>query len=325
MIRTSIVCALVSTLIVACNAQPIQLLIHSTKIDGILDSIAHRSAVQSVDGEKRWTAKFSYMNELEISQIQYLSDGLKINGYIVQPKAEGKYPCIIFNRGGNRDYGAVGLRKSVAMLGKIAKEGYVVIASNYRGGGGSEGEDEVGGKDINDVLNLIPLLAEFDKADTSRIGMFGGSRGGVMTYRALTMTNKIKAAAVLGAPTDKFEGLKDRPSMENLYFDLVEGYEQNRDAELTKRSAIKWVDKFPKDVPILIMHGNSDWRVKSTQSLRLSLELDEHRVPYRLIVFEGGDHGLSQFRDEYFSYLADWFNRYVKEQGSLPDMNFHGD
>ncbi|MBK6831109.1 MAG: hypothetical protein IPG92_10395 [Flavobacteriales bacterium] len=34
---------------------------------------------------------------------------------------------------------------------------------------------------MNDVLNLMPLLAQVPEADTSRIGLFGTSRGGLMT------------------------------------------------------------------------------------------------------------------------------------------------
>ncbi len=40
-------------------------------------------------------------NKTEVQYITYLSDGLKIKGYLVQPKAKGNYPCIILCRGGN--------------------------------------------------------------------------------------------------------------------------------------------------------------------------------------------------------------------------------
>ena len=210
------------------------------------------------------------------------------------------------------------------MLGKLASKGYVVVATQYRGNGGSEGKEEFGGAEIADVLNLIDLLNEVPKADTSKIGMFGGSRGGMMTYIALTKTNKIKAAAVLGAPSDKYASFKERPSLENSMLELVENYADNKKMELDKRSAIKWADKFPKNVPILIMHGNADWRVKSEQSLRLALELDKYRIPYRLMIFEGGDHGLSEFREEFFKSLTSWFDTYLRDEKPKPNMEFHG-
>ena len=61
---------------------------------------------------------------------------------------------------------------------------------------------------MNDVLNLIPLLNELEQADQKKIGMFGGSRGGMMTYISLTKSNKIKAVAVLGAPSGQIRGIK---------------------------------------------------------------------------------------------------------------------
>jgi len=72
------------------------------------------------------------------------------------------------------------------------------------------------------------------------------------------------------------------------------------------------------------MHGNSDWRVKSTQSIKLALELDKYRIPYRLIIFEGADHGLSEFRNEYYKTLIDWFDTYLKKHTPLPNMEYHG-
>ncbi len=267
--------------------------------------------------------------DIEIFEITYWSDGLKIEAFAAMPKKEGKYPTIIFNRGGNRDFGALSLRggnrtyPAIYGFAPFAKAGYVVIGCNYRGGGKSEGQDEFGGKDINDVLNLIEALKEIPKADTDKIGMYGWSRGGMMTYLALTKTDKIKAAAVGGAPTDKT--IIDRPNMEtNVYAELIPNYWENKEAELKKRSAVFWADKFPKDVPLLIMHGNSDWRVKSTHSLKLALELEKHRIPYRLKIFDGADHGIKQYRSEVNEDVIFWFNRFLKRVEKLPNMAFHG-
>lgn len=70
-------------------------------------------------------------------------------------------------------------------MGKMASWGYVVVASQYRGNDGGEGIEQFGGDDVNDVLNLIPVLNQLPKADTSRVGIEGGSRGGMMTYLAM--------------------------------------------------------------------------------------------------------------------------------------------
>ena len=44
----------------------------------------------------------------ECYKIKYLSDGLKVVGFVVKPKKGGlKFPVIIYNRGGNREFGKI--------------------------------------------------------------------------------------------------------------------------------------------------------------------------------------------------------------------------
>lgn len=273
--------------------------------------------------------KLHFLENIDMHEITYLSDGLKIQAFAAIPKKGGKYPVIIYNRGGNRDFGALQLFRGEMKLpaayifSELANEGYIVIGCNYRGSGKSEGMEEFGGSDINDILNLTKVVEELPKADTNRIGMYGWSRGGMMTYIALTKTDVIKAAVVGGARSDL--RTIDRPNMEKgVYEELIPNYRQNKETELEKRSAVVWADKFSKNVPILLLHGNSDWRVKSTNSLQLALELEKYRIPYRLKVYEGADHGISQFREERDQDVVHWFNTYLKEDTPLPNMEFHG-
>ena len=279
--------------------------------------------------EKKFSEKFHFLENVDMYEISYLSDGLKIQAFAAIPKKEGKHPVIIYNRGGNRDFGALQLFREKARypvayyFSKMANEGYVVIGCNYRGCGKSEGSDEFGGKDVNDVLNLIEVVKELPEADEKKIGMYGWSRGGMMTYLTLPRTNQIKAAVVGGAPSDKT--IIDRPNMEtNVYAELIPNYWETKEEELKKRSAVYFADKFPKDVPLLVLHGNSDWRVKSSNSLNLALELEKHRVPYRLKIYEGGDHGLREFRDEVDYEVMNWFKRFLKDEDPLPNMELHG-
>ncbi len=308
-----------------CKAQEKKLLLRKELISDLSETPIYPKLTDSVNGKKEWKENFKYLDSIEIYGITYLSDGLKINGFMVKPKKKGKYPCIIYNRGGNRDFGALKIAHGAITLGQIAKEGYVLIASQYRGNVGSEGKEEFGGKDVNDVTILTKILKEIEDADTNRIGMYGWSRGGMMTYIALTKTDKIKAVVVGGAVSDNFSSIKDRPEMEtNVLSELIPNYTINKNAELEKRSAIKWTDKFPKDVPILMLHGNSDWRVKPEQSLNLALEFEKNRIPYRLIIFEGGDHGISEHKKEVNEQVLKWFDKYLKNNKTLPNMKYHG-
>lgn len=308
----------------SCEAQETKLLLNQKLITDLSETPVYPRLTEERNGQIEWKENFKYLDSIDIYSITYLSDGLKINGLLVKPKKKGKYPCVIFNRGGNRDFGSLKIHGAIT-LGQIAKEGYVVIASQYRGNGGNEGQEEFGGKDVNDITILPEVLKEIEVADTNRIGMYGWSRGGMMTYIALTKTDKIKAVVVGGAVSDNFSSIKDRPEMETgVLSELIPNYAESKDAELEKRSAIKWADKFPKNIPILMLHGNSDWRVKPEQSLNLALEFEKNRIPYRLIMFEGGDHGISEHKDEVNEQVLNWFDKYLKNDRTLPNMEYHG-
>ena len=130
------------------------------------------------------------IDETVVESITYISDGLKVKGYIAYPAdTSKKYPCIIWNRGGIGEKGVIDSYTARGLFGQIASWGYVVFASQYRGNAGGEGKDEFGGDDLNDVLNLIPLADELEFADKEKWGIEGWSRGGMMTYLALTRNN----------------------------------------------------------------------------------------------------------------------------------------
>ncbi len=271
------------------------------------------SMIIDESAKNQWKNEFKYLDSIELSWITYNSDGLKIKGMMARPKKDGKYPCIIYNRGGNRDFGALKVDQRSLNLAKLASHGYIVIASQYRGNGGSEGQEEFGGKDVNDVLNLMDVLGEIEEADTTRVGMYGWSRGGMMTYLALSKSNKIKTAIVGGAVSDIHQTIRERPEMEEkVISQLIPDYQTHKTEELDKRSSIKWVNKFPKNKPILMLHGNADQQVNVTQSIRLAAELDKSNIPYKLKIFEGDDHSLSQYKIEVNDLILDWFDKYLK-------------
>ncbi len=324
--RLSICTLLILFSFLSCHSQTEKLIVSQKPIDDLSKYPAYKHLTEEKEGEIQWKKQYAYLDSIDMYGITYMSDGLKIRGYLVKPKKEGNYPCIIYNRGGNDNKRhALLIHSAATRLGELAKEGYVVIASQYRGGGGSEGKDEFGGADVNDVTILTEVLKEVEGADTERIGMFGWSRGGLMTYLALMKTDKIKAAVVGGAVSDSHATIEDRPEMETgVYSRMIPNYETNKVAELDKRTPIKQVDKFPKNVPILMLHGNSDWRVKSEQSIRMSLEFEKHRIPYRLVILEGGDHALSQHSEERDRQTLAWFHRFLKDKEAVPDMEYKG-
>jgi dipeptidyl aminopeptidase/acylaminoacyl peptidase len=259
--------------------------------------------------------------DIVVLSITYLSDGLEVKGYLVIPAGGGTYPCVIFNHGGNRELGTITDQQAVQSLGNYASWGYVVVASQYRGNAGGEGQEEFGGADVNDVLSLIPLLEALPWADAARIGMIGWSRGGMMTYLVLTRTNRISAAIVGAGIVDLEASLEQRPAMESgVYAELIPNYAENREQALQARSAIHWPERLFKSTPILLLHGSADWRVHPSQALRMAQVLFDSEHPFRFVLFEGGDHGLSNFQEEVDQLMRDWLDRYVRDQEPPPSL-----
>jgi dipeptidyl aminopeptidase/acylaminoacyl peptidase len=264
------------------------------------------------------------VGKVKFYDITYLSDGLKVKGYLVIPKAKGNYPCIIYNRGGNMSLGALSDFQLALILGEVASWGYVVVGSQYRGNMGGEGREEFGGKDVNDILNLIPFLAQVKQADTSRIGMYGWSRGGMMTYLTLTKTSKIKAAVIGAGMADAFKQIAKRPQMDSVFALLAPGYLQNRDSVLKQHSAVYWADKISKTTPLLLMSGSSDWRVLPEEQFEMISKLYENKHPFRFIFFEGGQHSLVEYNEEVNRISKNFLDTYVRDKKQWPSLEPHG-
>jgi len=241
-----------------------------------------------------------------IYNIKYLSDNLEVSGTIIKPKKKGNYPVIIFNRGGNRELGRI-TKDTQAFLSPIASKGYVIVGSQYRGNAGGEGKEEFGGKDINDVLNLIPLIKSLDFTMPNNIFLLGFSRGGMMTYLAIKKEIDVNAAAVLGGITDLTEIYDNRPDMRTMLENLIGCTPNNCEEEYIKRSAYYWSDKIDK--PILILHGESDQRVDVNQAEKLADKLNEFNQEYKLKIYQGG-HSLNNYYDNWTNEMYNWFDKY---------------
>jgi dipeptidyl aminopeptidase/acylaminoacyl peptidase len=237
------------------------------------------------------------LTNVNFYRIVYLSDSLKVVGYLSEPKQPGKYPCIIYNRGGIRNNSKLTLNGISQTLGRIASWGYVVFASQYRGNDGGEGKEEYGGSDVHDVLNLFATFSFLPNTDTARIGIYGVSRGGMMTYQAMKSSCRFKAAVVSSGITDVFVSLsrKDSTNIERMYKEIIPNYTAGKQETLKERSALYWTDKLCKTTPLLILQGSADVIAPPLTAIEFIKKLIEIKHPVRFMLFEGGQHTFAEY------------------------------
>lgn len=265
--------------------------------------------------------EYTYLKDVNIYSIGHISDGLFLTGFLVAPKKEGKYPVIVINRGGNRDLGTLLVATAVNEMAPLSAKGYVVVATNYRGNTRSEGKEQFGGDDVNDVTNLIKSMAEIEIADVSRVGLLGISRGGMMNYLVLKdkPNENIRAVVNIGGITDLDITIQHHPQIEDVLIELIPDYQLNRNAENIKRSAIYWSDRFPKTTPILMLHGMNDQHVDYSQIPPFADSLQKYDIPFKLISFQDGDHGINSHREFVRRQIYDWLDRYVKGDNAFDE------
>jgi acetyl esterase/lipase len=241
--------------------------------------------------------------EVELLKIRYASDGLSVGGFIARPKkAEGRLPVVVFNRGGLAD-GLIGMTNFnyIQEMMRYAAEGFVVVASQYRGVDGAGGHDEVGGADLHDVLNIIKVARGLPYADADRLFMWGYSRGALMTLQLLRDGVPVRAAVLVGPPTD-YRALL--PGAEGFFRQSFPDYDRRKDEHLRNRSPVLWVEKI--DTPLLILHGGAD-NLSPAHSLNLAQKLEEQGKVYELVVYQGDIHPVILNREDRLRRTVDWF------------------
>lgn len=223
--------------------------------------------------------------------ITYMSDGLSITGYIIKPAGDGPFPAIIYNHGSIN-----GVAEPEALY-ELARLRYVVVASNYRENGGSQGVEDFGGEDVNDVLNIITAAKNLKYVNINKICMLGESHGGQMSLLALSRTDDIKAAIVLFPITDllSLSSYYESINPENYLLKLLErkvgGSIKAIPEEYEKRSPINFARQI--NTPLLILHGEADKTVPIDQSYKLVDELKKYDKKFITKYYKNQGHGFT--------------------------------
>lgn len=258
-----------------------------------------------ISKEGQLLPEFAYLNELNFSFIVYKSDSARVKGFMIEPRDEGTYPLVIFNRDGYRDYGRLTLMTLIRFAAEIAYSGYIVMASDYRD------EDAYGGQELNDVLNLIRIGKKLENVIPEKTGMLGWFRGGMMTYLALKESHEITTGIVVNGITD----LAGMPGLETTVFSQIPEYQLCRDTFFRTRSVKNWPEKLCSKSSLYLICGKQDSRVNYSGTLNLTRQLDSLYYDYKLDVFDA-DHFFHGDKKVLNTAIITWLDERLK---SLPE------
>ena len=253
-----------------------------------------------------------------VERIHYRSGLLRIAGAVVRPPGPARrdFPVVLFLRGGNQNYGTLDERALLQMMA-VADQGFLVLATTYRGADDSDGADEWGGADTEDVAALVSVASAFDvDVDPGRLFLYGVSRGGMMALVSVRRGLRVRAVAVRGAPLDLAEvadfqfqgGTATGRGLRGVFDQLMPGYLADPQGEMRRRSALAWPEEIR--IPVLLVHAREDARVPWSQSDRFARALQQRGVPSSFVLFERDIHQAVWHRDDEVRLVTDWFRQH---------------
>lgn len=261
--------------------------------------------------------QYQQIDDVSVRRIAYRNDGLRITGLMsLPPEAKpGAHPLVIYNRGGNREYGKLTVLNALRELIPLARAGYAVFASNYRGNDGGEGRDEFGGAEVSDVLALLEIARARPEFDGKNAFLLGHSRGGMMTCLALKHGAKVRAAVSIAGIADLAAAARERPEVEKSVLSQLIN-DESREEALRARSAAEWPEKI--SAPLLLLHGDADDKVDVSHSQKLAAALAQTGKPHRLHIYPGGGHALRRDWPDVLSRVTGWFEAHRAEAEGSP-------
>jgi dipeptidyl aminopeptidase/acylaminoacyl peptidase len=248
-------------------------------------------------------------------------DGRRIQGWVIKPPgfdATRRYPTILYIHGGPHAMYGTSFFHEFQVL---AQSGFVVLITNPRGSTGYGGEFanviqyRYPGDDYRDLMTGVDLLIARGVADPERLGVAGGSGGGLLTSWTVGQTERFKAAVVERAVTNwhSFVGTSDL----NYYFvtHWFRDFPWRDSADYLARSPLSQVDKVK--TPVLVIHNEADYRTALDQGLQFYTALKMLKKPAKLAVFPESSHGMSREgrpsqRVERLTLIEGWFSDGLK-------------
>jgi dipeptidyl aminopeptidase/acylaminoacyl peptidase len=257
-------------------------------------------------------------------------DGRQIEGWLMKPPnfdPSKKYPFILEIHGGPHSaYGNVFTHE----FQMLAARGYVVLFPNPRGS--SNYGQEFGniiqyhypGDDYKDLMAGVDEAVKRGFIDTTKLGVTGGSGGGLLTNWTVTQTTRFAAAVSQRDIADwyGFWFTADFPQFTPSWFRKAP-WEDPED--YAARSPITHVAKVK--TPMLFVLGDDDLRTPPADGGEMMFRaLKYMHVPTVMVRFPGETHELSRsgkpsHRIERLRHIAGWFDRWLMGKTELyPDV-----
>jgi dipeptidyl aminopeptidase/acylaminoacyl peptidase len=255
-------------------------------------------------------------------EFTYESDGATIHGWVYLPEGDGKVPLLLNIHGGPSAQYSWGFFDEFQIY---VGAGYGVVAVNPRGSSGY-GYDHVAtpigrwGDDIPpDHLDLTRAPYEaaklFDRLDQDRMGVMGGSYGGLATVMVASMDHTYRSAVAERGVYNwvSFAGASDIPWFVELYIGatMPDGVD-----EIWRASSLARAHHIT--TPTLVIHSEHDYRCPVDQGQQLFTLLYTMGVETELLLFPPGEgHELSRsgkpkHRVERFNAIVAWHDRHLR-------------
>ncbi len=264
---------------------------------------------------------FSRLNLTEPEEIWYQSfDGKRVQAWVQKPPdfdPNKKYPLILNIHGGpHAAYGFIFDHEFQWMAAK----GYVVLYPNPRGSTtygqefGNVIQYHYPGDDYKDLMAGVDELIKRGYIDEKKLGVTGGSGGGLLTNWTIGQTTRFAAAVSQRDIADWADWwyTADFTLFQAAWF-KAPPFEDPEDYKA--RSPMTYITKV--QTPLMLILGEADWRTPTGPGgEQMFRALKYRKIPTVMIRFPNESHELSRsgqpwHRIERLQHIIGWFDKWL--------------
>jgi dipeptidyl aminopeptidase/acylaminoacyl peptidase len=221
------------------------------------------------------------------------ADGSRVQSWLVLPEgagAEHPAPLVLWIHGGPlMSWNSWSWRWTPWVL---AARGYAVLLPNpgLSQGFGQDfvrrGWGEWGAEPYTDLMSAVDAAEALPEIDETRTAAMGGSFGGYMANWVATQTDRFKAIVTHASlwHLDSFSGTTDAA----FYWEREFGDPLTEPKRYEQNSPHRYADAIR--TPMLVIHGDKDYRVPIGEGLRLWYDVQKRGVPSKFLYFPDENH-----------------------------------